>query len=326
MNYSIIANNKIKDKVILYGIRRDMVEYYHFCRSYRKTASYFGVNVKTIIKWVRRYKKEGLEGFKDLLRKPKMVHNKVRNEVEELVVKLREQSHFGAKRLKMEFELPISYTRYKLPRYQITARNVRTGVLYYFYTYEKSVLATTMCMKRLLNHLFRYGIKPENITIQTDNGFEFSGIRMYHNRGFKKYLEKELKVRHRYIPPRCPNANADVETSHKIIEKEFYSIEHITSKKDFLEKSTTYQYYFNLMRKNSYKEWKTPVDILKEYNILPNIALLPPVIIDELYENIGQNDDSNLYSQVYHHDPEHPGNLIVVLRMEKVVEVNLGKQ
>ena len=382
MNYSIIANNKIKDKVILYGIRRDMVEYYHFCRSYRKTASYFGVNVKTIIKWVRRYKKEGLEGFKDLLRKPKMVHNKVRKEVEELVVKLREQSHFGAKRLKMEFELPISvgainrilkergllrrekrryqkkrdlreikkrlkpfeeiqldikylndipeffsyYTRYKLPSYQITARDVRTGVLYYFYTYEKSVLATTMCMKRLLNHLFRYGIKPENITIQTDNGFEFSGIRMYHNRGFKKYLEKELKVRHRYIPPRCPNANADVETSHKIIEKEFYSIEHITSKKDFLEKSTTYQYYFNLMRKNSYKEWKTPVDILKEYNILPNIALLPPVIIDELYENIGQNDDSNLYSQVYHHDPEHPGNLIVVLRMEKVVEVNLGKQ
>ena len=108
MNYSIIANNKIKVKVILYGIRRDMVEYYYSCRSYRKTASYFGVNVKTIIKWVRRYKKEGIEGLKDLLRKPKVVHNKVRKEVEELGVKLREQSHFGAKRLKMEFELPIS--------------------------------------------------------------------------------------------------------------------------------------------------------------------------------------------------------------------------
>jgi len=29
----------------------------------------------------------------------------------------------------MGFELPISYTRYKLPRYQITTKDFRTGVL-----------------------------------------------------------------------------------------------------------------------------------------------------------------------------------------------------
>ena len=357
MSYSIIANKKLKDKGILYGIRREMVEYYYSCKSYRKAASYFGVNVKTVLKWVKRYKEGGLRGLRDLPRKPKVVHNKVRKEVEELVVKLRKQSHFGAMRLKMEFELPISagainrilkergllkrqrrkhekkrdlrevkmklkpfeviqvdikytddipeffpyYLKYKLPKYQITARDVRTGLLYYFYTYEKSVTYTIMAMKILLTHLFKYGIKPGWITIQTDNGSEFSGIRIHHNRGFKKYLEKDWGTKHRYIPPHYPNANADVESSHKLIEDEFYSLEHINSKEDFMNKAATYQYYFNFMRKNSYKEWKTPVDILKEYNICPNIALLSPIILDTQFENTGQMFDPNLYYNLYHH-------------------------
>jgi hypothetical protein len=50
MNYQMIANNKLKDKSILYGIRRDMVEYYYTCKSYRKAASLFGINVKTVVK------------------------------------------------------------------------------------------------------------------------------------------------------------------------------------------------------------------------------------------------------------------------------------
>jgi len=79
-----------------------------------------------------------------------------------------------------------------------------------------------MVMQILLGYLFRYGIKPEDITVQTDKVFEFSGGRIYHERGFKAYLKHTMGVNHIFIPPRYPNANADVEASHKLIEKEFY--------------------------------------------------------------------------------------------------------
>lgn len=364
MLYRIIANNKLKDKKILYDFRRKIIEYYYTCKSYRKTARKYKVNVKTVIKWVKRYKEYGLEGLKDLPRRPKRIHNKLSKGTEELVVKLREKSHYGAKRLKMEFGLTIStgainrilkeknllrkrrrkyekkkdlrevkkrlkpfeeiqvdikylddiaefypyYVRYKLPRYQITARDVRTGAMYYFYTYEKSVHSTIIAMKILLGYLFRYGIKPENITIQTDNGAEFSGIRIHHDRGFKRYIEKVMGVKHRYTPPRCPNANADVEASHKLIEDEFYSIERIYSKNDFLDKARTYQLHFNFLRKNSYKGWKTPLDILKEYNLPSAIAFLPPIIIDEEINNIGQNENFKINFNLFHYVHRHHEN------------------
>ncbi|MCK4526716.1 transposase [candidate division WOR-3 bacterium] len=374
--YKNIANNKLKDKTLIYNYRREMVEYYLGGYSYRDTASYFEVNVKTIIKWVKRYKEEGLEGLKDRKRTPKVVHNKTKKEVEDLVVALRKQSHFGHKRLKEEFNLPVSsgaiyrilkekglikkhrkkwekkrdlreikkklkpfekiqvdikylndipefYPFYKalnLPKYQITARDVRTGALYYFYSREKSVAATIMSMQILLGHLLRYGIKPEDITIQTDNGSEFSGGRIYHERGFKAYLKHTFGVKHQFIPPRHPNANADVESSHKLIENEFYQLESIKSKKDFLGKAYTYQVYFNLKRKNSYKGWKTPRDILEQYNLPIEILVLTPVIIDDiLYKDRffriredkrdyfrDNNNYAKLYSKVYHHVAEYP--------------------
>ena len=375
--YRNIANNKLKDKTLIYNYRREMVEYYLEGHSYRKTARYFDVNKNTVIKWVKRYREEGLEGLKDRKRTPEVVHNKTGKEVEDLVVSLRKQSHFGPRRLKEEFNLPVSsgaiyrilkekglikkhrkkwekkrdlreiksklkpferiqvdikhlddipefypfYKALKLPKYQITARDVRTGALYYFYTHEKSVAATIMSMQILLGHLLRYGIKPEDITIQTDNGCEFSGGRIYHKRGFKAYLKHTVGVKHIFIPPRYPNANADVEASHKLIENEFYQLEGIKSKKDLLQKAYTYQVYFNLMRKNSYKGWKTPRDILKQYNLPTEILVLTPVVIDDiLYKDKffrirkdrrdyfqDNNNYVNLYSKVYHHVTEHPG-------------------
>jgi transposase len=369
--YKDIANCKLKDKTFLYDFRRRMVEYYLEGYSFRETAREFVVNVKTVMKWVRRYKKDGLEGLKDVKRAPKVVHNKTGKEVEKLVISLRKQSHFGARRLKEEFNLPVStgtiyrivkqaglikrrrkkymkkrdlrqikqrlkpfeqiqvdikylddipefYPSYKLlhlPRYQITARDVRSGALYFFYTYEKSVTATIMAMKILLGHLISYyGIRAEDITIQTDNGSEFSGGRIHHKRGFKAYLKHTFGINHRFIPPHYPNANADVESSHKLIEDEFYDIEMIKEKEDLLNKAYTYQAYFNLMRKNSYKGWKSPKDILDEYNLPSKILILPPVIIDDIFKEM-EKEDKNLpmkqnfdilYPELYHHVSEHP--------------------
>jgi transposase len=367
--YRNIVNNQLKNKSLIYNLRREMVDFCLKGRSYRETAEFFEVNFKTVIKWVKRYKEEGLEGLKDRRRAPKVVHNKTKKEVEDLVVALRQQSRFGARRLKEEFNLPVSvgaiyriikqnglvrkqrkkwetkrdlreikkrlkpfekiqvdikyiddipefYSFYKalnLPRYQITARDVRSGALYFFYTKEKSVAATIMAMKILLTHLFNYGIKAENIIIQTDNGAEFSGIKIHHDRGFRAYLKKEIGVNHMYIPPRYPNANADVEASHKLIEDEFYKIESVKRKREFLDKAYTYQVYFNLYRKNSYKEWKTPKDIIQEYNLPVEILVLSPVIIDDILygkqkiKSFFKLREAHLENDLYHHVPDHPG-------------------
>jgi len=104
--YRNIANNKLKDKTLIYNFRREMVEYYLGGHSYRNTAEHFNVNKNTVFKWVKRYREHGLEGLKDRKRAPRVVWNKKGKEVEDLVVCLRKQSHFGPRRLKEEFNLP----------------------------------------------------------------------------------------------------------------------------------------------------------------------------------------------------------------------------
>jgi len=191
--------------------------------------------------------------------------------------------------------------------YQITARDVRTGALYYFYTSEKSVTATIMAMKILLDHLRSYGIKTEDITIQTDNGVEFSGGRIHQDRGFVHYLRETERTNHIFIPPRHPNSNADVESSHKLIQDEFYKVEAIRDKEDFLDKAYTYQLYFNLMRKNSYKGWKTPKDILQEYGLPEKILILPPIIIDDFMktEIFDLHPNQNIINFIYERKLSH---------------------
>ena len=379
-SYSFLANNKVNDKSLVYNFRRNMVEFYSIHKSYRMTAKHFGVNIKTVIKWVKRFNKFDLEGLKDRKRAPKKHGNKIPDHIEKHIINLRNMTHFGAKRLKYTFDLNVSvsaiyrvlkehnlikphkkkykkkrdmreiknklkpfeliqvdikylddmphfykyYKLFNLPRYQITARDVKTGMLFIFYAYEKSVASTVLAMKMLINHLKKNGVDISNITIQTDNGPEFSGTRKNHKQGFKSFLTSTLKVKHKYIPPGYPNYNADVEASHKLIENEFYELEDFMSKKDFLNKAFTYQVYFNYARKNSYKDYKTPMDIYNEnHGYHKIIGMLPPIIVDDYFDefdNIKSLNDFNLdscntlfYSYlVYHHVSNLPDATVLL--------------
>lgn len=62
--YRNIADNKLKDKTLIYNFRREMVEYILLGHSYRNTARSFNVNKNTVFKWVKRYKEQGLEVLK----------------------------------------------------------------------------------------------------------------------------------------------------------------------------------------------------------------------------------------------------------------------
>ena len=84
------------------------------------------------------------------------------------------------------------------------------------------------------------------------------------NSGFVYAVEK-FGAHHSFIPPGQSNFNSDVETVHNNIELEFYDIEKFCSKLDFFSKISTYQFYYNFFRKNSYKNWKEPVSLVKQW-------------------------------------------------------------
>jgi len=74
---------------------------------------------------------------------------------------------------------------------------------------------------------------------------------------------------------------------------------------NFMLQAATYQFYFNGIRKNSYKNWNTSVQILLKSNINSKIAYLPPVIVDNPSINTDYLIDPHVYFKMYHHVPLH---------------------
>ena len=65
---------------------------------------------------------------------------------------------------------------------------------------------------------------PGKVTLQTDNGAEFSGTtRHLKGNHFHKAINS-LGADHRYILPERCNANADVESIHATVEDEFFNL------------------------------------------------------------------------------------------------------
>ena len=122
--------------------------------------------------------------------------------------------------------------------------------------------------------------------IQTDNGSEFIGSwNAKKDSAFTKTVQSVKGLEHHTIPPGAHTWQSDVETAHRLIEDEFYEVETLCCRDDFLAKTTTYNLWFNAVRKNSYKGDKTPWDIVQERNpnISPDIVALPPCYLDELF-------------------------------------------
>lgn len=68
---------------------------------------------------------------------------------------------------------------------------------------------------------------------------------------------------------------------HRLIEDEFYEVEEFTSRSDFLSKARAYNLCFNVGRKNSGKEDKTPWHLIheREAEVNPAICALPPMFL-----------------------------------------------
>jgi transposase len=172
--------------------------------------------------------------------------------------------------------------RLRLPVIQYTARDVRSGLLFWAFAQKRTASASAVFASRIQQHLDRCGVSLRDLVWQTDNGGEFKG-------DFPKALGHSQHVR---IPPAAHTYQSDVETVHRLEEDEFFDLETFASRGDFLAKVHTYQLYFNLVRTNSHKENLSPWQIIEQ--LAPHspleLCLLPPVFLDYYLTDAGGYD------------------------------------
>lgn len=225
--------------------------------------------------------------------KSKWKKHRKKNDLREVKARMKvfEKIQVDIKELK---DIPNYYPYYKsqrLPRYQFTARDVKSGALFFAFGHTKDcVNAATFCAY-LLEHLKRFKIDIKEISVQTDNDGAFVGNwRIGSSSPFKNLVEKLYKATHLRIPPSAPTYNSDVETSHARIEEELYDVEEFSHLGELLGKALTYQIYFNLIRPNTYKNLKSPMKIIEEEMgpIDPYLLVLQPIVLDDhfhIYES-----------------------------------------
>ena len=184
-----------------------------------------------------------------------------------------------------------AYARYmrlnKLPRYQYTARDVRTGASYFAFAQRNNSFNAALFGGYLLGHLKRHGVDFSKMIVQTDNGTEYIGHINKRKRGeslFEEVVKKITDNAPEQIPPGAKTCQSDVEAFHGMIEEELYRVEKLQSEAQLLGRARTYQVYFNHFRKNLWKGAKTPANILAEAGskVDPSALTLPPIRLESI--------------------------------------------
>jgi transposase-like protein len=174
-----------------------------------------------------------------------------------------------------------------LPKYQYTVRDTKSGMLFLGYSNELSELNARTMVDYILSEIkFDLPFNIEELTVQTDNGSEFSGqARRIEKNPFVQMIENRHGASHVYIRPGHCNANADVESSHELIETEFYDLTRFIDREDFFKKAESYRLYFNFIRPNFSKGIKTPQQICQSdwnRNISYNYSLIKTIDLDKI--------------------------------------------
>jgi transposase len=338
-------------------LRLKMVQYAH-AHGGKPAARVFGVTVKTVRKWLRRYEATGYAGLSDRSRAPLHPHRRVSSAQRRRAIALKKKlKPFGAARIKRDFALPLSVKalrriwreegllkrkrkkpatkndlravkaawrlfeqtdldtkhlydipeywaqmrRLGLPKYQYTAREVVSGVQFLAYGDECCVAYADLFADEILAHLRLCGVRLEGCRFQTDNGAEFIGSwQAKTDSAFTRTVQAVPGLAHTTIPPAAHTWQADVETVHRLIEDEFYEVEAFASRTDFFRKAALYNLWFNVARKNSYKNDRTPWQIIHERDptIAPLVAVWTPIDLDKAWQEKMARKDAGGYDVV----------------------------
>jgi hypothetical protein len=202
------------------------------------------------------------------------------------------------------WDIPAYYPQMKLlnlPKVQYTCREVSCGPLWLGFANNRSLTHAEL-FAVYINHFFKkFRALPNDIYCfrQTDNGNEYTGSwNAKHPSAYTLTIECLDGQHHHTIFPGAHRMQADVETVHGLMELEFYEVETFKNRLDFMQKAACYQLFFNLHRPNSYKEHKTPWQLIQEKkpDFDKRLLMIPPVDLDELLKwkhlllNKGGND------------------------------------
>jgi transposase len=220
--------------------------------------------------------------------KPRRKKNKKRKDMSKVRAQIRAFSRFQVD-VKYLTDIPeYEYCRWEnnLPKYLITARDYKTGATYFAFTHEKTPVATGLFMDLFLSSLKRYGIPPESITIQTDNGTEFTNPRSKKLTYFESIVIEKYNAKHYKIPYARPTWNSDVESYHNLIEEEFFTCEKPADETDLIARSWAYQIWFNSKRTNRGRNNMSPDQIFKmELGKRKAVPVIPPFVVDRFIKH-----------------------------------------
>ena len=169
-------------------------------------------------------------------------------------------------------------------KYQITFRDVCTGLAIVCYCDEKSVYYTTKAIKEILYPFLKQfkGLDLKKITIQTDNGLENTN-RLLKTRGkepdkstFTKFVEENFKKHKLNIPGHC-TADSEVESFHWSIERDCLAWDDIVDNESLIKYTSEYmnEYIHSVIKTRGY----SPIDKIKEtYDIDKIIYPMPQIL------------------------------------------------
>jgi transposase-like protein len=167
---------------------------------------------------------------------------------------------------------------------QYTAREVVTGLTFADYAQERSASLACVFAERVMAHLTACGVSLDEVGFQSDNGSEYAGGKDHRGapHGFKPTVEAH-GVTHTFIPPAAHTYNSDVETVHRLCEDEFFDREDFADRTHFLQKAQSYWLYFNVARRNSYKDNRSPLEMLRQLapTVDPRLTLWQPVFLED---------------------------------------------
>src|SRR3990167_4323915 len=264
---------------------------YAECKTQLKELYEFNVNIRTLKRWQKRFSKDDSWNLIDESRKPKVIHYKITEQTKEEVIKLRNKTGWGAKRLKKLLNhLELSHVsinniirekgltrkegnRGRRARY-IRFQRKHTNSLWHIDDSEfgekgkiiaviddcsRSCLGIlyvnhvdTKIVTRFLDELINKFGKPKQII--SDNGSPY-GLKSKQSR-FDRWCRKN-KILHIRTRVKRPQTNGKVERLFQTIKKEI----------SFCNKDLEqFRYRYNHFRPHESLNWQTPSEVFNDFN------------------------------------------------------------
>ena len=257
-----------------------------------------GISRPTLRKWLKRYEESGLEGLKDVSKRPHSSPNtKISNEVESWMLSLRKKRKLGARRIQNELlrehniQLSLAsihkvltknevkplvfqrkkkdFIRYQRPipgdRVQMDTCKIAPGIYQYTAVDDCSrYRVLEVFSRRTASNTLLFIDKvieemPFSIQrIQTDRGTEFFAEKVQ-----RKLMDYGIKFRPN--KPASPHLNGKVERSQRTDKEEFYSTVNLDLDELKNETLPEWQHYYNWQRAHGSFNDKTPMDMVCEH-------------------------------------------------------------